>query len=466
MAPNTVIAPARSAPDLANDVALNDSIRAYTEPEIFHRRSVPWEEDNPYRRPLLPGDFVGVSTETAIPLVGIRSSASLVANRLLMSIYERDFVFLPGSNLDDKWNDFQTYYSDDLRLLGEVIRSRLDPYVFSSVEAGFSSSGRWTLDSFEAYFEDFRKAYKAPGNASLMKVITEAANPAAAAQTYLIQLAGDFLVESSAMARNAIGNYGRLQSELFKVIIDECGYGVHPTRHSTLFQKVLISRGLNPIPHTYWEFYLPSSFYLNNYYSYICRDHRHLFRYFGAILQVETAFGVTCRQMAGMMNAVFGPDAEVQYFLEHVHIDSHHSRMVFEEIVVPAVKTYGESILGDILRGFEESQIVGDVFGTGLMEQIAWGDSFFSRSEGHDVEQTMPIRVASVAERGLSGRWTGTRMSGGGVTLRVKSGELDVVAGYGICATFERGQTVQIPPDVLYAACPSADCTYEVASRA
>jgi len=31
--------------------------------------------------------------------------------------------------------------------------------------------------------------------------------------------------------------------------------------------------------------------------------------------------------MAEMMRAVFGPDAEVQYFLEHVHIDNHHSRM-------------------------------------------------------------------------------------------------------------------------------------------
>jgi Iron-containing redox enzyme len=457
-----VAPPGRIASDLANGLALNDYIRAYAGSEIFHSRNMPWEEDNPYRRPLLPGDFVGLSTETPIPLAGIRSNASLVANRLLMSIYERDFVFLPANNLNDKWNDFQAYYGDELRLPGELIRSRLEPYVFSSVEAEFSSSGRWTLDSFEAYFEDFRNTFTAPSNATLMSLITGAENPVAAAQTYLIQLAGDFLVESSAMARNAIGNYGQLQSELFKVIIDECGYGVHPTRHSTLFQKVLVSRGLNPIPHTYWEFYLPSSFYLNNYYSYICRDHRHLFRYFGAILQVETAFGVTCRQMAEMMHAVFGPDAEVQYFLEHVHIDNHHSRMVFEEIVVPAVRTYGTSILGDILRGFEESRIVGDVFGAGLMLQIAWGDSFFSPQAGKSAERSAPIRVVPIVERGLSGRWTGTRMSGDGAQLSVKSGELDVVAGYGICATFGPGQTVPIPPNVLYAACPSADCIYEV----
>jgi hypothetical protein len=460
MTANVAVAPTRIGPNLTDGLALNDYIRTYAGSEIFQSRSQPWEEDNPYRRPLLTEDFAGLSTKTALPLVGIRSNASLVANRLLMSIYERDFVFLPASNLDDKWSDFQTYYGEELRISGEVIRSRLEPYVFSSVEAEFSASGRWTLDSFEAYFDEFRTSFTASGNALLMSLIVGAANPVAAAQTYLIQLAGDFLVESSAMARNAIGNYGQLQSELFKVIIDECGYGVHPTRHSTLFQKVLTSRGLNPIPHTYWELYLPSSFYLNNYYSYICRDHRHLFRYFGAILQVETAFGVTCRQMAEMMRAVFGPDAEVQYFLEHVHIDNHHSRMVLEEIVVPAVKAYGTSILVDILRGFEESRIVGDAFGTGLREQIAWGDSFFSRSK--EGGPSVPVRLAPMVERGLSGRWTGSKMSGPGATLSVKSGELDIVAGYGICATFERGQTVQIPPDVLYAACPSADCSYEV----
>lgn len=452
------------------DATFDRCLEEYAAADIFKRRNVPWAEDNPFRRPLPSGaarpgsnDFDELNTSAPLSLPGLRSNASLLANRLLMSIYERDFVFLPDTDLTGKWGDFEAYYGEDLRVRGEVIRAHLEPFVFASLAKEVSISGKWTLETFNAYFEDFRRTFTATGNAAVMAQITNAANPVAAAETYLIQLAGDFLVESSAMARNAIGNYGRLQSELFKVVIDECGYGVHATRHSTLYQKVLISRGLNPIPHTYWEFYLPSSFYLNNYYSYICRNHRHLFRYFGAILQVETAFSVTCRQMADMMNAVFGPTAETQYFLEHVHIDNHHSRMVLEEIVVPAVKTYGESVLGEILYGFEESRIVGDVFSEGLKRQLAWGDSFFAPPMGAD-RHSPGLPVRAVADRDLSRTWTGTRMSGPGVTLTVKSGELDLVAAYGICITLATGQTVAVPSDVLYAICPSASCDWEAES--
>jgi hypothetical protein len=450
------------APLGANDAPLNQCVQAYAGAGVFQGSDQPWVEDNPFRRQLLNECFHDFDTETPLQLDKIRTNASLIANRILMSIYERDFVFLPARDLEQKWGDFQAYYSDELRLLGEVIRSQLEPYVFSSVEQEVSVSGAWTIEAFEAYFEDFRRSFTAEGNAKLMKVITSARNPVAAAQTYLIQLAGDFLVESSAMARNAIGNFGRLQSELFKVIIDECGYGVHSTRHSTLFQKVLESRGFDPVPHTYWQFYLPSSFFLNNYYSYICRDHSHLFRYFGAILQVETAFRLSCRQMADMMTSVFGPNAETDYFLEHVHIDTHHSRMVLENLIVPAVKTYGNSILADIVRGFEESLIVGSVFGEGLGAQITWGDSFTAEPAGQSEDNSKPLRVTSFIELASDRRWKGTLMSDVDTTYLVKSGELDLVAAYGIVATFGAGQELRIPAGMLYALCPSSDCIYDI----
>jgi hypothetical protein len=441
----------------ASDALLNQCVATYAGAGVFRETGHPWVTDNPYRRTLLNHGFGGFDTQAPLGLDRVRTNESLVANRILMSIYERDFVFLPRGELGKKWGDFQDYYSDELRLLGEMIRTQLERYVFTSVEREVTVSGAWTLEAFEAYFEDFQGRFSAEGNARLMASIVSARDPVAAAQTYLIQLAGDFLVESSAMARNAIGNYGPMQSELFKVIIDECGYGVHSTKHSTLFEDVLRSQGLDPVPHTYWQFYLPSSFYLNNYYSYICRDHRHIFRYFGAILQVETAFLVTCRQMADMMNAVFGPSAETQYFLEHVHIDQHHSRMVFENLVEPATKTYGDSVLVEIVRGFEESRVVGNVFCEGTAAQLAWIDSLTDAALGG------AAGGAHFAGPGANRDWGGTRVSDAETTYAVKSGELDIVAGYGVVATYGAGQEVTLPAGVLYAACPSSDCRYELA---
>ena len=442
---------------------LNRCVRTYSDAGVFKEMDRPWVEDNPFLRPLLNSGFPGFDTANPLSLDELTSNASLIANRILMSIYERDFVFLPRHELDEKWENFQSYYSDELRLLGEFIRPQLERYVFSSVKDEVTVSGPWTIEAFEAYFDDFRRGFTAEGNQKVMDAITSARNPTAAAQTYLIQLAGDFLVESSAMARNTVGNYGPLQSELFKVVIDECGYGVHPVKHSTLFERVLLSRGLDPVPHTYWQFYLPSSFYLNNYYGYICRNHTHLFRYFGAILQVETAFRVTCKQMTDMMTSVFGQNAETDYFKEHVHIDTHHSRMVLENLIVPAVKTYGNSVLGDIVRGFEESQIVGSVFNNGLMQQIEWADSFFRAPDSDSLPEETPLRVVPFGELGENRRWEGTRMSDVDTIYSVRSGEFDLVAGYGVVATFGPGQRVRVPAGVLYASCPSADCVYDVA---
>ena len=451
---------------MLNDVAeaapgdpavLNRCVQAYAGAPVFKEMDRPWVEDNPFLRPLLNCDFPGFNTANPLSSDQLASNASLIANRILLSVYERDFVFLPRHELDEKWENFESYYSDELRLLGEFIRPQLERYVFSSVNEEVNISGPWTIEAFEAYFNDYRESFKAEGNQELMTAITSARNPAAAALIYLIQLAGDFLVESSAMARNTVGNYGSLQSEMFKVVIDECGYGVHPVKHSTLFERVLQSRGLDPVPHTYWQFYLPTSFYLNNYYNYICRNHRHLFRYFGAILQVETAFRVACKQMTDMMTAVFGQHAETDYFTEHVHIDTHHSRMVLENLIIPAVRTYGNSILSDIVRGFEEAQIVGSIFTHGLKKQIEWADSFFAWRESDS-----PLRVVQFSELDKNRRWEGTRMSDVDTVYSVRSGEFDLVAGYSVVATFGAGQRVRVPAGVLFAYCPSADCTYEV----
>lgn len=439
------------------DELLNQCVREYAAASVFQSMSQPWLEDNPFRRPLLNGPFREFNTERPLELAQIHSNAGLIANRILMSIYERDFVFLPARDLDGKWNDFQTYYSDELRQKGEVIRPLLERYVFSSVEREVAISGTWTIEAFSAYFDDFQKNLSAADNAQLMEAIISANDPAAAAHTYLIQLAGDFLVESSAMARNAIGNYGQLQSELFKVIIDECGYGVHSTKHSTLYQKVMESQGLDPIPHTYWQFYLPESVYLFNYYNYICRDHRHLFRYIGAILQVETSFRVTCRQMADMMRAVFGPKSETDYFLEHVHIDNHHSRMVFEDLVRPAVKIYGNTVLKEILRGFEESLVVGASATSGTLAQIKWADSLAAGASGD-----RPLRLTTVRQMNAGRRWEGTWASDVETTYTVKKGEIDVVAGYGKVATFGAGQSVRVPAGVLYSVCTGPDGVYDI----
>jgi nitrosourea synthase len=414
--------------------------------------------DNPFRRPLLNDAFKGWDPE-AYSLDDLSCNGSLIANRVLLSVYEQDFVFLPRTSFDaGKREAFAEFYDRDARVTGEILSCRLEKLLFSCVSKSVHVSGDWDAASFAAYFEDFKQNFRAEKLSALMNTITAMHDPVGGARMFLVQMAGDFLVESSAMARNVVGNYGPVQSELFKVVIDECGYGVHKTKHSTLFEDILRSQGLDHIPHTYWQLYLPTSMYLNNYYNCICRDHGSVFRYFGAILQVETAFRLTCEIMAQMMKTVFGASAHIDYFREHTHIDDHHSRMVMEKIVVPIVASHGEFALREIVRGFEESLVVGDQFTAGLQRQIGWIDRV---DRDRDIRR-LPACAEPQSMRAARGELCGTQMADADTGYQVTSGRLEFVFGIDKHFTVNTGDCITIPRNVLYGVSAVEDAEYRV----
>jgi len=437
--------------------SFDEALQSFVNRDIYAASKELIFNDNPFRRPLLNDEFNGWPMDSEYTLDELTSNESLVANRVILSIYEQDYVFLPRSNLANQLDDFKQFYDRDARVPGEIIACELEKLLFSSVSNTVHISGDWDLKSFEAYFEDFKQNFRAEKFAELMQFISTMRDPQAGAKMFLVQMAGDFLVEASAMARNLGGNYGSAQSELFKVIIDECGYGVFQTKHSTMFESVLKSQNLHHIPHAYWQLYLPTSMYLNNYYNYICRDHAKVFRYFGAILQVETAFQTTCELMIGMMKSVFGTDAHVDYFSEHVKIDGHHSRMVMQKIVVPLIKTHGEFALKEIVRGFEESLVVGDRFTAGLRHQLAWIDRM---DQGLDLRQLLVESNNPSLKHAAQGDLCGTQMANQDIGYQVLSGSLDFIFGVDKHITLRAGESLMIPQGVLYGVSVVEDAEY------
>jgi hypothetical protein len=260
------------------------------------------------------------------------------------------------------------------------------------------------------------------------------------------------------MGRNALGNFGPVQSELFKVIIDECGYGVDRTRHSTLFQHVLTSVGLDPTPHSYWGYYLPSTLYTANYYNYIARNHARIFRYLGALLHVESCFRITCRQMAAMMHAVVGPGATVDYFTEHVHIDDHHSAMALDRIIQPAVAQYGTWALEEVVRGFEESRAVGDLHTGGLARQLAWMAAI---QDGSAVADPAPGAVLSSGAL-AAGAASCFFVAAGPRSVRARRGALTIEAALDCARELPEGAAVRVPAGVTYKLASATGADYEV----
>jgi quercetin dioxygenase-like cupin family protein len=425
--------------------------------------------DNPYRRTLRPHVFKYLDFRRPLHRDEILTYTSLTANRTLLTVYETDFVLLPRSGFADKEADFRAFYDPRRKVLAEIVRPRLERFVFDFLDEEVTVSGTWTLDALRELFQDYVGVVKANEPMASMEAILKSSDREHAAKTFLIQLAGDFLMESSPMARNVLGNFGDLQSELFKVVIDEFGYGVHRTKHSTLFENLLTSVGLDPSAHAYWQFYLTSSLLQNNYFNWISRDHSLFFRYLGAILQAETAFISSCAQMAETFRTVFGDSCDVTYFLEHVAIDQDHSRMAWDKLVEPAVRQHGEAIVPEIVRGFEEARLLADLADEDFCAQVAWMDGQQDYKSLHPAvlekirsgEVTCPVQTF-VEPRG---ELSVTHVHDGDELCHIESGVMHFVTGHGRITELNAGEGIVIQRNRLHGAIIDSDeCVYHIHS--
>lgn len=458
-----------AAVDLADYETFRRSLIEYGQSDLFDDTEEWHTRGNPYRRTLRPHVFKYLDFSRPLGWDELLTYTSLSANRTLLTIYEQDFLFLPAQGFAAKRGDFEEFYSPRSVALGAVVRPWLERYLFDALEHRVSVTGRWSAASLEAYFLDYAAGLRRSDENASVDAILGSTDREHAARTFLVQYAGDFLLESSAMGRNALGHYGPLQSELFKIMIDEFGYGVHETKHSTLFERLLRAVDLDPAPHTYWQFYQTSSLLLNNYYNRISRDHSKFFRYLGALYQAETAFITSCAQTADMLRTVFGPTVEVRYFLEHAHIDKHHSRMVLERLVKPAVAAHGEGIIPHIVRGFEEAKLLGELAEADFCEQVLWSDggprykalhpAIYARIQSGVIT---PRKQTFVEPRG---ELSVTHVHDGDELCHVDSGVLHFINGNDRRTVLNAGEGTVILRNRLHGAIVDSDeCTYSIYS--
>jgi hypothetical protein len=214
-----------------------------------------------------------------------------------------------------------------------------------------------------------------------MRAITECRHPEEAAALHLIQLALDALTEASAMARNLGGSYGVEQSELFKIFNDEFGYGLYGAKHSTIFKEMLASVGLRTDLHAYWNFYLTSSLVGVNYFNWLTEDHRGLFRYMAAVTYLEWLFAQGFADTGRMLRAVYGDRVDAKYCDEHAHIDVHHGRMTYENLLLGLARTHGELVIPELVRGIEDTKLLLRLGDEDFRAQIAWADTLDEHTE-------------------------------------------------------------------------------------
>jgi len=270
----------------------------------------------------------------------------------------------------------------------------------------------------------------------------------------LTQLACDFLSEASASSRNILGKYGDIQSQFFKIVIDDYGYGVHSAKHSTLYENTLATCDLISEVHAYWKFYLSSSLAISNYYHYVSRDHSKYFRAIGAIAVAESMFSHTCRKISQMLHTVFGKSIDTYYFDEHVHIDAHHGRMAFEHVVAPAIERYGNGVIPDIVRGMEELQLLTAIADEDFIAQVSFFDAVADlktaaqRIHARIVEGSLP--QPAITHLATRSQPFITRVSNQDQLYAVQSGTLDLVLGPDQTVRLDRGDVMIVPRQRLH----------------
>jgi len=454
------LAPTHSAPTYANKDLHGAALRRFCEESLFGQPNTLAIVNNPYRRAIRPQDVAGLNfLDERITPDSFASPEALCAQRLLATIYEQDTVLLPMAEFDKARYDFDRFYRDDLKVAGEILRPTLERFCFAWLDDEIKVAGPWTIESMRAYF-DARLAQANAGDSAVCRTILSSAYPQAAARELLVQMASDFLLEASAMGRNVLGNYGPALSSLFRIFIDEYGYGVHATKHSTLFERTLESIGLDSSVNAYWPFYLGSSLALVTWFHYVSRNHGLFFRYLGALLFTEGTLYVANRQQSDMLRAVFGDKVDTQYFDEHVHIDVHHSRMAMTEVIETLVRQCGTSIIPEIVHGFEAFAMLQKMADDDFIEQIEWASKLNSSgASAGDLDVIPADAVASFEEP--PGEISVPHSHPVDELFVVKQGALTFIAGSQFQIPVSAGEWVRIPKHRLHGSIVTSEqCRY------
>ena len=169
---------------------------------------------------------------------------------------------------------------------------------------------------------------------------------------FLLQSSADLLAEASASALGVVGDFGAPQSALFRILIDEFGYGAHERKHSVLYQAVMQGFGLCDQYSSYFPLFDTVALELHNTIHYLFQNPRNFFMQVGFLLYAETAYQRSTQDHFRYLRQ-FHPDIDARYFGEHAHIDLHHSKMVIDEVITPMVMAYGSEVGVEIIAGAE-----------------------------------------------------------------------------------------------------------------
>ena len=286
-------------------------------------------------------------------------------HQTLLRAYQSRYVLLPSTGADgDAVERLRRRYDPQSLACVDAARTALeDQLITPLVEAArAAAAGR----DWAAFADDLVTRVRAAPEDPLVTFLRTSPNREAHYRNFLLQSSADLLAEASASAMGVMGEFGPAQSALFRILVDEFGYGVHERKHSVLYRSVMRDFGLPDEYNACWRMFDTAALHLHNTIHALFQSPRYLFAQVGFLLHAETAYQRSTRDHFRYLSE-FHPDADARYFAEHAHIDLHHTRMVIDEVARPLVETPGPEVGIEIVAGAELTRQTFDAAGAHLL---------------------------------------------------------------------------------------------------
>jgi hypothetical protein len=303
-----------------------------------------------------------------LPADAAPALAAHIRHQALLRCYQARYVVLPETAPDGELLDrLAGHYGEDRMATLNALRPRLEAELIGPLQdqaAAAAGDG----DAL-AYVDRLLPELRAVAADPFLDALAADDHRRDHYRNFLLQSSADLLAEASASALGVIGEFGAPQSALFRILIDEFGYGAHGHKHSVLFRATLRSFGLDDAYNGYSRLFDSNTLVLHNAIHWLFQNPRNIFRQVGFLLFAETAYQRSTLFHARYLGR-FHPEADARYFAEHAHIDLHHTRMVVEEVVTPFLDRFGPGIGREIIAGAELTRAVFARSGAGQLALV------------------------------------------------------------------------------------------------
>jgi hypothetical protein len=298
-------------------------------------------------------------------MTGDRAGLRHVRHLTLMRAYQARYVLLPstapGGSIVER---LQRHYDPAAMADLERLRHGLEDELVAPRAHAARAAARGR--DWRAYAETLKADVRAQAENPFVAHLRQSPCRQAHYRQFLLQSSADLLAEASASALGVVGEFGAPQSALFRILIDEFGYGAHGKKHSVLYRAVMRDFGLPDEYNACWPLFDTAALKLHNAIHYLFQNPANFFLQIGFLLFAETAYQRSTQDHFRYLRE-FHPDADARYFGEHAHIDLHHTAMVIDEVAAPLVAQYGAEVGAEIVAGAEFTRAAFDEAGAHML---------------------------------------------------------------------------------------------------